>query len=358
MYTLILDHKYDRPKPAVDHSAFAQHGVCENTSFNANSSDGSGEMLFAQNNARIHIQKTQIWDRMSAITISVRLRLSASNNSRRNVIEGDNSFALYIDGMGAVHFDVLAVVSGNPSLAWIPLVSPAGLVTPNKWITIKAQHNGLSHAKIVVDDQVVASRNDYVSPISLIGAEGVSIGNWTLAPQYPLLGSVSKLRVWKYDPLSSMRDFSRRLTDDQGVAWGDIFDCLTKDEGAHSLRRAIEELVNLFRDIVEKMRTADESLRAEMRIAIQNYRVAWAKGALSSDKFTESLDTIASLLLKLDDAVLLDRLRRITATLNEFTETRNECLRNVNLVDRDPTWIKAIQKVGTFSSQKKLRGQT
>jgi hypothetical protein len=197
MLKLILDHDYRQPFPAVDTSPLSNHGVVLSAAHHADGAQpGSGALRFAQPHSSVRVPARQCWQRIGSIVAEATVRLDAAP-ARRNIIEGDGSFALFVAPDDTLVGSVFTLTDGNTSPAWNVVSSathsPDGVVRKvlvNRWSKIVFQHDGITRARLFIDDRLVAVRGDYRSGVPAVASTGVVIGNWTLTSQYAFAGDI------------------------------------------------------------------------------------------------------------------------------------------------------------------------
>lgn len=357
MFKLILSHRYDRGMPAIDHSVFAQHGRCQATAFATDdaSPNGVGFLDFANPSARVQVPSSVVWNQIGALAVEADARLNAGSPSRRNLIEGGGSFALFVDAANAIRFDVLTLVQGGSVPQWASVASSPGTVPIGRWFTVRALHDGLGQARVWIDGRLVAERNDFVSGVPAVGQEGVTIGNWTLASQFPLFGQLAAVHVWKYDPFSAIRAFLQRASDDARLSWADLLDCIGRYEGWLSLREAIVRLQDVLREVVYLARNAPPEDQQKLFDAIAAYRQAWNADQLGSVEFMRAHEAIADMLIALGGQALAARLEAVAKIFAEFAqEQHGDCLRRSGIERFDPTWADAMANVVSQPTIRKI----
>jgi hypothetical protein len=188
MLKLILDMDFRAVPPAVDRSPFACHGrIIHADPVQDGASAASGALDFSHPDSAVRIANRAVWQKLDVLAIETWIFVSASG-TRRNIVEGDGSFALFVDTDDTLAGSVFSIVDGAASPAWnvtsSKLHSPDGAVRKvplDQWCKVVFLHDGTTRARLFIDDKLVASRGDFISGIQPVGGTGVVIGNWTLS---------------------------------------------------------------------------------------------------------------------------------------------------------------------------------
>jgi len=192
MFKLILEHEYTKPKPAVDTSRFMQHGTVINASHSLDGRvAGSGAMRFLAPNSAVRMPVSQSWMNLDAIAVQIWLKLDGLTGQRQNLIEGDNSFALFVDSGGSVVASFLGLVQGQSTMQWNSVStathSPSGVaiaLQAGVWSFISVVFDRFGRTRIWIDEALAGVRTDFTVGVKSVEAAGIVIGNWTLSNQY------------------------------------------------------------------------------------------------------------------------------------------------------------------------------
>ncbi len=289
MYQMILHHNY-RLGQAVDLSGANQHGFVTGTDFEADGfAVGSGALVFKQASARVRIPKRGIWDSLFALKIEVWVRVDALG-ARRNLVEGDNSFAFAIDNQGFLWGTFHAPeVSGGP-LVWHGASSqnnsPDGLsqkVPLNTWVKLSFIHDGYASLRLYIDDKLVAANYNLIAGVPPVGSAGVHIGNWTLSDQYTFDGQIDEVKIYRYDPDEAyMQFFCRNLDKQSAPCWQHLFGALEELHGQQQLDAFIKCIAYLQVEIIRAVRSKGEMAIAENEKLTAKYRELWCEGNIDS----------------------------------------------------------------------------
>lgn len=311
MLKLILDHDFRTPVPAVDQSPFSNHGRVIHATF---ASDGrgasTGALRFQHADSAVRIARKPVWQKLNALCIEAWLHVTASG-TRRNIIEGDGSFALFLNPDDTLVGSLFSVVDGAAGPAWNTVSSgtnsPDGIahrVPLNRWCKVVFHHDGLTRARIFLDDQLIGVRGDYRSGIAGVAGAGVVIGNWTLANQFAFAGSIDRVRVWKRDEYAVIDRFTARPVDPAARdAWDDLWACLARELNADRrilLRRLAGDWEQLLRELFRAVHAASEEDRERFRRLIETYREHWRGNTIDSPEYAQAIaglrDWIATVL--------------------------------------------------------------
>jgi hypothetical protein len=290
---LILDHEFVTPLPAVDQSPFANHGQIINSGFLADGrSAGSGAREFQQADSAVRVAWRPVWGRLTALAIEAWVYVTG-NGQRRNIIEGDGSFALFVNPDDTVAGSLFSLVDGISAPAW-NLVS-SGAHSPDgalhrvpleRWCKVVFHHDGVTRARLFLDDQLIATRGDYRSGVVGVAGAGVVIGNWTLANQYAFSGRIDRVSVWKHDDAEAMRQFTARpISAEARDHWDEIWECLmahVNPDSAIRLRALSRDWEQLLRELFRAAHAASPADRAEFLRLVEAYQQHWHENTIDS----------------------------------------------------------------------------
>ena len=125
---LILNYDFDQPVPAVDRSPFANHGQVIQAAFAADGREtGSGALHFQQAGSAVRTAWRPVWQKIVALAIEAWIFV-LPNGKRRNIIEGDGSFAFFLDADDTLVGSVFSLVDGAASPNWNIASRPARTV--------------------------------------------------------------------------------------------------------------------------------------------------------------------------------------------------------------------------------------
>ena len=302
MLKLLLDHDYDRPVPAVDRSQFCHHGRVIRASFAPDGiRAGSGALRFDAPSSAVRVAWRPSWARLDALE---------PEGTRHNLVEADGSFALFVNDDGALVGSIFGYVDGASSPAWNTVSSvfhgPGGVprrVPAGRWCKLTFQHDGLTRARLFIDDQLVASRGDYRSGVIGVARAGVVIGNWPLADLYAFSGSIDRVRIWARDELAPLRLLAARpIAPAARDRWDEIWTCLAasldgeRRQELAAIGRAWEDLV---RRLVRALQAATDADRDELRRIIDAYRTGWWTNAIDQPPYRDAVIAMLALVDRL-----------------------------------------------------------
>ncbi len=350
---LILLHHYRRPFPAVDESEFVRHGQCVNTLFEADGAKpGAGALLLGPSSS-VRVAMAPHWERLGGIIIDVMVRLDGTPGARRNLVEGDGCFALFVGPAGDLNLGVFAVAAGQTAPNWHGTSSvdhaTSGPVTVDfgRWVRLRAAFDGMGTATLWIDGQPVARRFDIVTGLGSPGGVGVVIGNWTLADSYPLNGAIDYAAVWKLDEDAVTRRFVDRLDPAAEAGWGGFLACLgsTLDNRNGSL--VVTALAETFAVLAALIAQAPPAERQALDDAFTRYASLWQANQLDDGTFSDTIREIFTILRTLGGNDFADTLRRFSQILDEVLGPRaRDCLGRAGLESADAPWFAALALLG------------
>lgn len=299
MLKLILDQDFPTPVPAVDRSPFSNHGRVIHTTFAADGRGAAtGALSFQHADSAVRIALQPVWQKLNALCIEAWIHVTATG-TRRNIIEGDGSFAFFLAPDDTLVGSVFSRVDGAAGPGWNTTSSgansPGGAVhrVPlNRWCKVVFHHDGITRARLFLDDQLIGVRGDYRSGIVPVAGAGVVIGNWTLANQFAFAGSIDRVRVWKRDDYAAIRQFTARPVDPAARdAWDDVWACLATEDPHDRirLRRLGEEWEQLIRELFRAVHAASEDERERFRRLIETYSVHWRANTIDSEEYARAI---------------------------------------------------------------------
>ena len=325
MFQLILHHPYRRVPQAIDISGMNIHGTVHQpgTGF---AEDGreprSGALAFNDPRCRVRVRPAAVFQKLTALKIEMVVRLKAFGQ-RRNLIEGDSSFAFFIHPDGSLWGTSKGRESPTGPLDFFGTNTefPGGAKVPlNQWVTLTFIHDGFSTIQLAIDGQVVASRNDLYSPILPVGGYGVHIGNWPAGDSYPFAGEIDDVKLWRWDPDAAQAQFFSR---EPGRCWKGVFDALTKmgrDEvGRRNLIALLKCLAARQHDLIRAVRSKGAAAVERNEHFSRRYRELWADGALGAEEMLSLVDEWLRWLAQLlGDEELTDHLRGMANCYHEY----------------------------------------
>lgn len=253
-----------------------------------------GALSFGQDASVVRVAHRPVLDGIAGIVIEVWLR-AQSNGARRNILEADGSFALFIDPDDNLTASAYATVDGGGGPGWYGFTAP---LTHGRWHKIVFQHDGITRSRLIVDDEIVGERDDYNSGLVLVASTGIAIGNWTLDERYPFRGEISRVRIFKRDAAAPIEEFSGRPMAPEGRdTWTDIWGCIGSIGGAeqelagqHAL-----EWEALLRELFRAVLRAGDDDRERFRDIAGLYTRRWREGVPDARALVALRDAIVDL---------------------------------------------------------------
>jgi hypothetical protein len=355
MFKLILEHEYTKPKPAVDTSRFIQHGTVINALHSLDGRiAGSGAMQFLAPNSAVRVPVSSSWMNLDAIAVQIWLKLDGLPGQRQNLIEGDNSFALFIDSDGSVVASFLGLVQGQSTMQWnsvsTAIHSPSGVAVtlqPGVWSFISVVFDRFGRTRVWIDEALAGVRTDFTVGVKSVEAAGIVIGNWTLSNQYALNGSIDSVRVWKEDPVAPIIQFVSRLrTKSERQAWDRFFDCLARSnpDRLGQYAELSRELEDIQRSVIAGLYNASEAEREEFLALLRAYLDAWAGNSISSSEHIATVLTLQKLMDLFSNNQFSERLRQLVDQLLRIFESEKGCLDQSGIAQADPEFVSFIQQ--------------
>ncbi len=281
---LVLHHTYEG-STAFDVSQNHHHGVLEHVT------SGGGSVEFAGGPACVRVRSTTTLKSMRAVRTTVRFRWDPTGPPRRhNLIEGYLSFALVIEGNGALHGTIL-----DRSGIWGGANSAPGVVSPGAWHEATFVHDGISACRVDLDGTTVAQAFDVIGPGQGVQAPyGVAIGHWPDPDdRYTFEGAIDDVRVW-IDRPDAVRELSDSCCCDRTELIDASFDRL-RAEGldAKVYRTAAETLYDLGSQTFGQMAAGTEADRVHAFDLARRFTLAVKAGDRQS--LADALDQAGQL---------------------------------------------------------------
>jgi hypothetical protein len=209
-------------------------------------------------------------------------------------VEGDNSFAFFIDPAGH-----LWGTFNGPQYSGGPLIwhgansrdnSPDGIaqVVPlAKWVTLRFEHDGYASIRLFIDDKLVAANYSIVAGVPAVAAAGVNIGNWTLSDAYTLNGAIDEVKIYRYDPDDMLGHFlCRPLNKDNARCWAAYFewfaDLLRDPNMRGRVIRLMQCVAKIQNELIHQLRSKGEHAIAQNNKLSAHYRKLWCTKPIDS----------------------------------------------------------------------------
>jgi hypothetical protein len=355
MFKLILEHEYVKPKPAVDTSRFMQHGTVTNALHSLDGRiTGSGALQFLAPDSAVRVPVSQSWMNLDAIAVQIWLKLDSLPGQRQNLIEGDNSFAIFVDSDGSVVASFLGLVQGQSTMQWnsvsTALHSPSGTAVTLQtgiWSFISIVFDRFGRARIWVDEALAGVRTDFSIGVRSVESAGIVIGNWTLSNQYALAGEVDSVRVWKEDPVAPIAQFFSRLkTDEERQAWDRLFDCLARSnpDRLGQYTELLRELDALQRSVIAGLYSASEPEREEFFALLRTYLAAWTSNSIDSSEHVTTILALRKLMDSFSGNLFSERFRQLLDQMIAMFEGDKYCLERSEIEKVDPAFVSFIEQ--------------
>ncbi|MBV5324098.1 MAG: hypothetical protein J0626_01860, partial [Rhodospirillaceae bacterium] len=109
------------------------------------------------------------------------------------------------------------------------IMSPRGTAMIGaQWTTVGFFHNGIDTMELYADGALIAQRTDLLSNISVVGPQGITIGNHPTVGVF-LGGEFDEVKIWRLDPSIMDRQFFERIVDPSVAdCWQRFFRSLAK----------------------------------------------------------------------------------------------------------------------------------
>lgn len=353
MFQLILDQDYLNPLPAVDTSGFGNHGQVIQL---AHSPDGrqpnSGAMEFSTAGSAVRIARGPSWLEVGAVAVEAWLLVSRPAGHRRNIIEGDGSFALYVDSDNSVVASVFGLIDGASAPGWHATSSsshsPSGTpytLDANAWTKVVFHHDGVSSVRLFINDELAGARTDFLTGVVSVGPAGIVVGNWTLSEQYAFLGSIDRVRVFKRDKYAPVDEFVRRPAGAEASdAWEELWQCLAGELNAdkvHLFKEIMRNWRELERALARSLHVADPADVQRFRELIATYRRNWRANTIAGPENVESLIELMELTRSLLGPAWASRATELAQELVALFEN-SPCLDFQRLREVDPEFAGLI----------------
>lgn len=302
MFELILHHQYNLLGEAIDLSPAANHGAVRNVQFLPDGrAPHSGALQFSQPNGRVRVRDAAVWGRLHALKIEAWLKLDVLGR-RRNIVEGDGSFAFFIHPDGVLWGTFYApTVPGGPRIwhgansATYSPDSQIRTVPLGDWVKLTYVHDGVASLRLFINDQLVAANYNLISSVPAVHSLGVHIGNWPAGDLYPFAGEIDEVKIWRYDRDAAYKQFLCRPMDSSAMAcWVDVFNLIATRASDPHRREQLAGLMRCLRDaqqqLIRAVRARGEVAISECQYFARKYRELWCEGRANSMEMRELLE--------------------------------------------------------------------
>jgi hypothetical protein len=313
MLKLILHHEYSTGDGvAVDTSEHGNHGVRAHTTFLAAGHEPySGALQFNGVSSRVTVRHNPTIKDLGSLKVEAWINPKLVDK-RRNIIEGDDSFAVYLTpSAGDTTRGILHGDFRDKGGTWIPLsseppFSPGGktfTVPRNTWSKITYFHDGIASAVLLINDTIVAERYDLKSPVGSVGARDLIVGSWTIDDRYSFLGSIDEIKVWKYDPDELEKEFFCRFRDPK------VLRCLNRGyerwlsnlsaRKVHQIKQYIRCQNSIVEDVIRTVFSHGRQAKETWERFHKHYLELWCRNKMTGTEMKELMEEWAGWLCKL-----------------------------------------------------------
>lgn len=116
-------------------------------------------------------------------------------NRRLNLIEGDRSFAFFIESDGRLKG---TIYDGS---IWYGVETAPGTIKPDIWYSAEYRYDPSTALSLYLDGQLVGFEITHGDPVRSVGPVGIKIGYWPGGDsRYTFLGLLGPITIWKLDP--------------------------------------------------------------------------------------------------------------------------------------------------------------
>jgi hypothetical protein len=200
MNKLVVHHTYAHGM-TFDVSNNLNHGIA--TALAAGSGLWANSFYYGAGSSRMQVNPSANLNDLGAIRVVVRFyhSPSAGGARRHNLIEGDRSFALFINPDRSLQGTIY-----DATATWRGATSGPGLVAPNLWHQVEFVHDGIAQCQIYLNGALVAAAYDVRGPVRSISPDGLAIGHWPPDdPRYTFQGYIGEVHLYKYDPKEEVK---------------------------------------------------------------------------------------------------------------------------------------------------------
>jgi hypothetical protein len=375
MLNLILHHTYSTGDGvAADTSDHGNHGIRKNTQFLPSGHEAySGALEFNGTSSRVTVRHNTSLEDLAAVKVEAWIYPTLVDQ-RRNIIEGDDSFAIYLapraglQGSDAWENSILHGDFRDTSGAWIPLsseppFSPATTIVPrNTWSKITYFHDGIASAVLMINDTVVAERYDLTCGVGSVGKRDLIIGSWTIDDRYSFRGSIDEIKLWKYDPRELQKEFFCRFRDAKALK------CLSAEYRrwlANMDPKKIRQLTaylkcqdRIVEDIIRTVFSHGRNAKETWERFHKRYLELWCKNKLTGPEMKKLMREWAEWLCRLvGPDTIRQWIHRLQSCKAEYPIETDEALRKIwEQCDREfiafidlfvDAWSRCIKQSGT-----------
>ncbi|MBZ0303467.1 MAG: IPT/TIG domain-containing protein [Anaerolineae bacterium] len=356
MFKLILHHTYEILGEAFDLSGYGNHGFRTSVPFQPNGmSANSGTLTFSGGPSRVQVIDKPVWGELAALKIEALVFLD-NLGQRRNLVEGDSSFAFFIHPDGVLWGTYLGLAGTSTTPAWVGAnsdvaTSPDGIkrtVPLNKWTKLTYLHDGIATIRLYIDGQLVAINSTLRSGIRPVGGTGVHIGHWPGDDRYTFSGRIDEVKIWKYDPDVPDREFFCRLQDARQIdCWGRLFkqlaDLLADREQGQRYGAFFACLWRAQTDFLRAIRSKGEEVIQELEKRGLAYIEIWCSDDLGGQAMQNYLTDWLKWVESVAPGALANYQKEIQGCIQEFKMEKVMITLGKEIAQCDPSFAALIQ---------------
>ena len=218
MWELICHHTYKAEGRPVDISRYDNPAERSGGIFLTDGvRAGSGALRFLTRTSHVLVSPSgPAWHPLVAIKVELTARLTDPSMSSQILIEGDNSFGVFVKAQQLfAYFVGKSIYPGMTSdglSTYQDGIDPGYRVQFGQWTVLTFVHDGLSQMRLYADGAPVTVARSVLSAIPPVGPKGVSIGNG-LSGGTPFGGDIDEVKVWRLDPYTNLRRWLSRPVD-------------------------------------------------------------------------------------------------------------------------------------------------
>lgn len=321
---------------AVDISPASNHGKSENVEyFSDGRYPGSGLLKFSKSESRVRIPQKTVWNHLYALKIETWVKLTL-DGKRRNIVEGDNSFAFFIHPDRTLWGTFLAPSKASASPIWHGANSKDNspdvqkrTVPIGEWVKLTYVHDGFSSLRLYINDVLVAGNYDLISSVQPVQSRGIHIGNWPAGNLYPFVGEIDEIKIWKYDPDFSLKQFvNRPMSNCASNCWTNIFNYISTKTIDPNKREQLMMMVRCIYDaqimMIRAIRGSGEESINQCQAFASKYRELWSEGEINTYEMRDLLDEWINWIKKTVGyslySLYMDKIKESYQILDSFTE--------------------------------------
>jgi hypothetical protein len=359
MYKLIMHHSYQVMGEAFDLSGSANHGFRTSVTFQPDGrSPGTGALSFAGGASSINVRNSAVWSKLAALKIEAWVFMTALAGQRRNIVEGDSTFAFFIESDGTLMGTYHGLAGSATAPAWVGARSNAAgspdgnlhTVPLNQWVKLTYLHDGIATIRLYMDDQLVAINTTLRSGIKPVGPLGVFIGHWTGDGRYTFSGLIDDVKIWKYDPDVPQHEFyCRPMEAEQIDCWGRLFEMMVAlmddRENRERFRGYILCLTRAQNNFIRAIRSKGEAVIKELDKLSARYLELWCAGNIDGPEMRDFVVEWMAWVETVAPGALDAYQRQINDCIVKFKMQEILVKLGSEIAECDPLFAKLIQNV-------------